>query len=156
MFNSNKSLVFIISLLLLAGITIGAMELTETPTKAPEADGEQLEKRIWKAMANTNMSWVKDHVASSFQSVHSDGARDRSGELKLIKGLNLGEYELRNFKTTQVDGQIIVTYSVSVMETIAGERTSSDPAPRLSVWTWQPDDEVWQWTAHANLKPLQK
>ncbi|MEL7835273.1 nuclear transport factor 2 family protein [Fodinibius sp. Rm-B-1B1-1] len=154
MFSSNQSLVFIISLILLVGTFLGCEQKNRTAADPPEADAIQLEKRMWKAMSNKNISWIKKHMAEEFQSVHSDGARNRSAELQLIKGLNLGDYTLSNFKTTQSNNQIVVTYSISVIETIDGERTNTEPAPRLSVWSWQPDDEVWQWTAHANLKPM--
>lgn len=156
MIPSHKLLVLAISLFLLVGFTVGAVELQDSPTEMPDANGKELEKQMWEAMSAGNMNWVKKHIASDFQSVHSDGARSRSGELRLIKGLNLNDYKLSNFKTTQTEDQIIVTYTISVAETIDGERTNTQPAPRLSVWTWNSDKERWQWTAHANLKPLQE
>ncbi|NGP89643.1 nuclear transport factor 2 family protein [Fodinibius halophilus] len=151
---SNRALFFIISLILLATTFIGCEQKNKTTAEPPEADGVQLEKQVWKAMANTNISWLKEHIDENFQSVHSDGSRGRMAEIKLIEGLKLGEYELSNFTTTKKNDQLIVTYTVSVTETIKGKRTSSEPAPRLSVWTWEPADNMWQWTAHANLKPF--
>ena len=75
---------------------------------------------------------------------------DREAELKLIEGLNLGEYTLTDFNVTHAGPFIIATYFVSVEETIAGERLSREPTPRLSVFLHA--DDAWLWIAHSNAK----
>jgi len=143
-------------MLLIAGFAISCQQKSSSndvvePTKA---DAIQLEKQMWKAMADSNMEWVENHIAGNFQSIHSDGARSRSEELELIRGLDLRKYTLSNFKVTEDKYGMVVTYSVSVAENIAGERTDTKPAPRMSVWDWQPADSSWKWETHANLKPM--
>ena len=56
------------------------------------------------------------------------------------------------FEVTQVGPAIIVSYFVSVEETIEGKRLSSKPAARLTIFL--KTDSGWQWIAHANLNPL--
>ncbi len=114
--------------------------------------GEQLEREMWKDIKARNWNSVSEKIAPAFQSAHVDGARDRDGEIALIKGLALGNYTLSNFKVTEQGGVIVVTYFVSVEETIDNTRLSSAPATRLSVWTQT--DGRWQWIAHVNLRAL--
>lgn len=114
--------------------------------------GKKLVRQLWADMKAQNMETVKKMIAPGFQSVHEDGARDRDAEIKLIRGLNLGEYTLSNFKVTRNGPIVIVTYFVSVRETIKGKRLSTKPAARLSAWL--KTGSGWQWIAHANLKPL--
>jgi len=114
--------------------------------------GEDLVRKLWNDFKTQNISALEKKTAPGFQSVHEDGASDAETELKLLKELNLGQYTLSNFKVTQVGPAIIVSYFVSVEETIEGKRLSSKPAARLSIFL--KTDSGWQWIAHANLNPL--
>ena len=119
-----------------------------------KADGEQMERQIWKDFKVGNMEVISAKISDAFQSVHQDGARNKEQELKLLKNVNLGDYELSEFKTSQEDNVLVVTYMISVKETIDGKVLSTDPAPRLS--TWIKEDGTWKWISHANLNPLKK
>jgi len=114
--------------------------------------GEDLVRELWNDFKTQNVSALEKKIAPGFQSIHEDGVRDAEAELKLLKELNLGEYTLSNFKVTQVGPAIIVSYFVSVEETIEGKRLSSKPAARLTIFL--KTDSGWQWIAHANLNPL--
>ena len=114
--------------------------------------GEDLVRELWNDFKTQNISALEKKIAPGFQSIHEDGASDAEAELKLLKELNLGEYTLSNFKVTQVGPAIIVSYFVSVEETIEGKRLSTKPAARLTIFL--KTDSGWQWIAHANLNPL--
>jgi hypothetical protein len=118
---------------------------------ADAADGEQLEREMWMYIDSTNWTAVESKIAAGFQSIHLDGPRDKAGEMELFRKLNGTKAELSDFKVTKSDDEIIVTYTISVGETIGGQRMSTAPARRLSVWQFIPG-AGWQWTAHANLK----
>lgn len=115
--------------------------------------GEKLVRQLWVDMSSKNIKAIEKYTAPGFQSIHDDGARDRIGEINLIKGLNIKKYTLSNIKVTQEGPVVIVTYFVSVEETIDGKRLSAKPAGRLSAWL--KTDSGWKWIIHANLKPLQ-
>ena len=115
-------------------------------------DGEKIEKQIWEDIKAKNWKAVEDKIAEGFQSVHPDGARDRAGEISLIKNLNVGKIELSDLKSTMDGENIVVTYMISVQETIDLERLPTKPAPRLSVW--KKGGNGWQWICHANLTPI--
>jgi hypothetical protein len=115
-------------------------------------EGENLYRQFLSAVAGQNWSAVEAMIAPSFQSVHSDGTRDRIAELALLKGVNLGTYTLHDFKVTKADNHLVVTSWISIEETIDGERLSTKSAPRLSVWDKTPNG--WQLIALANLNPV--
>ncbi len=119
--------------------------------QSEKVDGEQLVKQVWEAMKTTDMEYIESILAPEFQSIHQDGARNRDEEIELIKGLNMGEYVLDNFKITQNENTINVTYFVNVTETI-DENTITKHAARLSVFSKTADG--WKWFSHANLVPL--
>ena len=115
-------------------------------------EGENLYRQFLNAIAGQNWSAVEAIISPSFQSVHSDGARDRIAELALIKGIDLGTYTLHDFKVTKANNHLVVTCWISIEETIDGERLSTKSSPRLSVWDKNPNG--WQLIALANLNPV--
>ena len=115
-------------------------------------EGENLYRQFLSAIAGQNWSAVEAMISPSFQSVHSDGARDHIAELALIKGIDLGIYTLHDFKVTKANSHLVVTCWISIDETIDGERLSTKSAPRLSVWDKIPNG--WQLIALANLNPV--
>ena len=111
-----------------------------------------MERQMWADFKAKDWKAVESKIADGFQSIHPDGARDRAGEIALIKNLNLGEISLSNFKSTVNGDNIVVTYLIAVQETIDGKQLSRKPAPRLSVW--KKGTHGWQWICHANLNPI--
>ena len=133
-------------------ISLFVLITTVRAIAADAPDGEKMEKQMWADMKAGNWAAVQAKIAPDFQSVHPDGARNRSEEISLIKGLKLGEYKLKDFEVTRNDDEIVVTYWISVLETIDGKKLAKKWAPRLSVW--QEIDHKWKWIAHANLNPI--
>jgi hypothetical protein len=115
-------------------------------------DGEKMERQMWEDIKAKNWKAVESKIAGGFQSIHPDGARDRANELSLIKNLNIGQVEFNNFKSTTSGDNIVVTYMISVQETIDLEQLPTKSTPRLSVWRKGADG--WQWICHANLNPI--
>ena len=114
--------------------------------------GEQLVRRFWEAIRTEDVAALQAILAPGFQSVHSDGARDRVGELALVAGLDVDAYALTDFVSTREGATIVVTFMASVEETFAGVRTSTVPAPRMAVFLMTEDG--WRMIAYANLKPM--
>jgi hypothetical protein len=124
----------------------------ETPTAAGASEGEKLERQMAADIRAKNWKAVETRIAEGFQSVHPDGIRDRAGEIALLKRMNLGEFTLSNFKSTTIGDNIVVTFTMTVAETIDGRRLPAKPAYRLSVW--KKGGNGWQWISHANLTPI--
>lgn len=136
---------------LVIGVSLG-MLLAATLAQAGENQGEKLVRDLWALMAARDMAKIEAMTSPAFQSVRSIGACDKAQQMKLIAGLNLGPYTLSNFKVTEQGPVIVATYTVSVAETINGQRLDTKPAPRMSIFI--KTERGWQWLAHANLKPV--
>jgi hypothetical protein len=115
-------------------------------------EGENLYRQFISEIVGQNWLAVEAMISPSFQSVHSDGARDQVAELVLIKDINLGAYTLHDFKVTKANNYLIVTSWISIEETINSERLSTKSSPRLSVWDKTPNG--WQLIALANFNPV--
>lgn len=111
--------------------------------------GEKLVRGIFKDIHDSNISSLSSKLSENFQVVRSSGATDRKGEIEILKGIDLEEYTLDNFKVTRQDQTLIVTYTVKADETIQGETVPKEPVPRLSIFI--KTDSGWKWLAHANL-----
>ena len=112
-------------------------------------EGEKIERQFWEDMKSFNLKALESKIAPEFQSIHSDGPRNKSGELELIKNLKLSKFSLTDFKITQQDNILIITYSVSAPEVIDEHHLSRTPTPRMSIW--KKNHDHWQIIAHANL-----
>lgn len=128
------------------------IEKERTASHGTTHEGEKLERQFWADIKNVNFRALETKLAPEFQSVHSDGIRNRVGELELIKNLDLGDFTLNDFRVTQQGDTTIVTYSVSADETIDDRRLSHRASPRLSVW--RKNQGEWQLLAHVNLNPI--
>jgi hypothetical protein len=120
----------------------------------PIADGEKLVRQLWTDFKSNDREVLEKWTAQGFQSVHEDGASVRDQEINLLMNLNLGEYTLDQFQTTQDGNVVVVTYTVATTETIAGKVLPKATAERLSVFMY--DGKDWKWIAHANLNPMDK
>ncbi len=116
------------------------------------ATAEKLLRTLWDSMKAGDMEGIGKTMAPGFQSVHQDGSMGSEGELALIKGLKIESYSLSDVKASECGSTIVISYKVSVEESIGGKRLSKKPAPRLSVFV--KTEEGWKWLAHANLKSL--
>src|SRR6476659_877567 len=124
----------------------------ETPAAPGASEGEKLERQMATDIKAKNWNAVESRIADGFQSVHPDGPRDRAGEIALLKKMNMGDFTLSNFKSTVVGDNIVVTFTMTVAQTIDGKQLPPKPAYRLSVWKKGASD--WQWIAHANLASI--
>ena len=135
-------------------LTLSAASVNSQPQSPSSgaSEGEKLERQMSADIKAKNWNAVESRIAEGFQSVHPDGARDRAGEIALLKKMNLGEFTLSNFKSTMIGDNIVVTFTMTVAETIDGSRLPAKPAYRLSVW--KKGENGWQWISHANLTPI--
>ena len=111
--------------------------------------GEKLVTELFTAMKDKNWDKVENMIHPAFQSVHHDGARNKSQEMQLLKRINLGNYRLSKFKITMSDTILVVSYIVSAEEFIDGKPTSSEPTCRLSVF--HQTEDGWKWVSHASF-----
>ncbi len=122
---------------------------------ADEELGEKLVRQFFADVKAGNLISIEKTLAEGFQATHSFGPLDRAGELRLIRGIKLGDYKLSNFKTTHQGPVMVVTFKVNAPdEVLDGKRVADGAHERLAVWL---KTEIgWQLIAYANLAPLKK
>jgi len=141
-----------LAFVLCLSLSVVCLGAQEAPPTVGAPDGEQLERQMADDIKAKNWSAVEARIAEGFQSVHPDGIRDRAGEIALLKQMAFGDFTLSNFKSTTIGDNIVVTFTMTVAETIDGKRLHAKPAYRLSVWKKGPTG--WQWISHANFTPI--
>lgn len=144
----RKFTVAAVALALMALLCAGPALAGAGQDMKPEAFVQQL----WKLMRANDTAALDEVMSPAFQSVHADGARDKAQQLKLLAGLDMGPYELSDFQVTTSGDVAVVTYKVSVVETLPEGRTCKKPAMRLTII--QKTGNGWRWLAHANLKTV--
>ena len=129
--------------------------LFSTTASAGEDLGEKLIREFFADSKSHNLPAVERTLAEGFQSVHTDGARDRAGELKIVRNIKLGAHTLANFKTTRNGPVLVVTFEVNAPgEILEGKRVGEGSHERLAVWL--ETSSGWQLIAYANLAPLKE
>src|SRR5215472_4655001 len=123
-----------LAVVLCSTLSAAWLRAQETPGPAGASEAEKMERQMWADFKAKDWKAVESKIAEGFQSIHPDGARDRAGEITLIKNLNLGEFTLSNFKSTVNGDNIVVTYTIAVQETIDQQRLPAKATSRLSVW----------------------
>jgi hypothetical protein len=151
---NNQVVAVCLKLVLLGSLSLAivCVNAQETPSAVGAPDGEKLERQMADDINAKNWSAVEARIADGFQSIHPGGVRDRSGEIALLKKMNFGDFTLGNFKSTTIGDNIVVTFTMTVAETIDGKRLPAKPAYRLSVW--KKGVNGWQWISHANFAPI--
>ena len=143
-----KKIFFILVLFI---FSFSLFAFTET-TENIDITGKELVQQLWVNFKTNNWEEIEKQMGSGFQSVHQDGSRDKDAQLELLKGLDLSDYTISDYTVTAEGPVIIVTYKITVEETLAGIRLPERTVMRLSAWVKSGDD--WKWIIHANLTAM--
>ncbi|MBA7551645.1 hypothetical protein ES705_44193 [subsurface metagenome] len=144
--------IFFILVLFIFSFSLFAFSAFSETTENIDSIGKKLVQQLWVDMKANNWKEIEKQMGSGFQSVHQDGTRDKDAQIELIKALDLGDYTISNYTVTMEGPIIIVTYKVTVEETLAGTRLPERTVMRLSAWVKSGDG--WKWIIHANLTPM--
>ena len=141
--------IFFILVLFIFSFSLFAFSET---TENVDSIGKKLVQQLWVDMKANNWMEIEKQMGSGFQSIHQDGTRDKDAQIELIKGLDLSDYTISDYTVTTEGPVIIVTYKITVEETLAGTRLPERTVMRLSAWV--KSDDGWKWIIHANLTPM--
>ena len=126
--------IFFILVLFIFSFSLFAFSAFSETTENVDSIGKKLVQQLWVDMKANNWKEIEKQMGSGFQSVHQDGTRDKDAQIELIKALDLGDYTISNYTVTMEGPIIIVTYKVTVEETLAGTRLPERTVMRLSAW----------------------
>ena len=120
-----------------------------TNQKSIEAEAVALERLAVKMIQDKNWGALEEMLDPACQFVNSTGAYDRESAMSLMREMSLGPVEFKDFKVTQAQDNLIVSFWLAATEERDGGALSGEYSPRLSVW--RKSDSQWQCIAYADL-----
>jgi hypothetical protein len=117
--------------------------------KSIEIEAENLERLSVKLIQDKNWDALEKMLAPDCQFVSSQGSCDKESAMRLMKEMHLGPVQFKDFKVTQADDNLIVSFWLAALEYRDGKELSPEFSPRLSVW--KKLDSQWKCIAYADL-----
>lgn len=119
---------------------------------ADATGGEGLERSFWKDVKAKNWSVLERHLASNYVSVTpEEGRLDKAATLKHYEPLKLDDYSLGEFQVEMNANTLVVTYSITMHGSYAGQTLPSAPVRMMTVW--QQQKSGWVAIAHTVMGP---
>lgn len=116
---------------------------------AIEIEAEDLERLSVKLIQDQNWQALEQILAPGCQFVSSQGACDKESAMRLMKEMQLGPVKFKDFKVTQAEDTLVISFWIAALEYRDGKELSPDYSPRLSVWKKMASQ--WQCIAYADL-----
>lgn len=116
---------------------------------AIEIEAEDLERLSVKLIQDQNWQALEQMLAPGCQFVSSQGACDKESAMRLMKEMQLGPVKFKDFKVTQAEDTLVISFKIAALEYRDGKELSQDYSPRLSVWKKMASQ--WQCIAYADL-----
>jgi hypothetical protein len=117
--------------------------------------GEGLERSFWKDVKEKNWNELERHVASNYVAfTPEEGRMDRATMLQHLQGLTLDDYSLGDFQVELNTNTMVVTYSITMRGSFAGQPVPTQPVRMMTVW--QQQKPGWMAIAHTVIGPERK
>ena len=147
----NRPVIFVLlsALLLLPGCTMwrehpGSNKWTDA------TGGEGLERSFWKEVKDKKWNELERHMASNYVAVSPEQGRlDKAGALAQLQQIQLDDYSLGDLQAELNSDTFVVTYTVAMRGTLAGQPLASEPVHMMTVW--QKQKAGWMAIAHSVL-----
>lgn len=129
----------IAALLLLLALTGAGCTMWKEP-KAQQAGPknatamEDLERLMWKSVQQGDWKDVRSHMAETFVLNAPEGRLDREAALARYQGLKLEEVSLGEVQTRANGADMVVSYTLTLHGTAAGQPIAPTPQRVLTVW----------------------
>ena len=117
--------------------------------KSIEVEAENLERLSVKLIQEKNWEELEKMLAPSCQFVSSQGSCDKASAMRLMKEMHLGPVKFKDFKVTQAEDNLIISFWIAALEYRDGKELLPNYSPRLSVW--KKISSQWQCIAYADL-----
>jgi cytosine/adenosine deaminase-related metal-dependent hydrolase len=120
-----------------------------TNKRAIDIEAEDLERLCVKLIQDQNWQALEKMLAPGCQFVSSQGACDKESAMRLMKEMQLGPVQFKDFRVTQAGDNLIISFWIAALEYRDGKELLPEYSPRLSVWKKM--DSQWQCIAYADL-----
>jgi ketosteroid isomerase-like protein len=117
--------------------------------------GEGLERSFWKEVKDKKWSELEHHISSNYVAVSAQGSRlDKAAAVAQIQQLQLDDYTLGDLQAEMNSDTFVVTYTISMRGTFAGQPLVTESLRMMTVW--QKQNAGWMAIAHSVLGPDSK
>lgn len=137
-----------LSLMLGLACTIAKERPARTFSEA--TGGEALERIFWKQIQARNGTEIERVLASNYVGVAPGASLDRAAALEQYHQWNLTDYSIGDVKTEMNGPTFIVTYSITLNGTAAGQPI---PSPQHMMTVWHQHKSGWMIIAHSASQP---
>jgi hypothetical protein len=117
--------------------------------KSIAMEAEELERLSVKLIQDKNWEELEKMLAPGCQFISAQGSCDKESAMRLMKEMQLGQVKFKEFKVTQAEDNLIVSFWIAALEYRDGKELSPNYSPRLSVW--KKINSQWQCIAYADL-----
>ncbi|HUK23201.1 MAG TPA: nuclear transport factor 2 family protein [Terriglobales bacterium] len=136
----------------LAGCTLWPEHRVNTWKDATGAEG--LERSFWRDVKDKDWGELERHLSGNYVSFTlGEGRMDRAAALARFQQLQLQDYSLGDIQTELNGSTLVVTYTILMRGTYAGEPLPASPVRMMTVW--QQQKSGWLAIAHAVSGPAQ-
>jgi hypothetical protein len=104
---------------------------------ADATGGEGLERSFWNEVKNKNWTELERHIGGNYIFMTPAGRLERAPALERIKELGIHDFSLGEMETELDRDTIVVTYSITLSGTRAGQPLPAAPTRRMAVWQQQ-------------------
>ena len=137
----------ILSLMLSLACTIAKEHPPRTFDEA--TGGEGMERMFWKDIQAANWTEIERLIASNYMGMTSAGSFDRTATLDQYRQWKLADFAIGDLKTEMNSPTFIVTYTITLNGTAAGQPLPSTPQHMMTVW--QQQKKGWIMIAHSTM-----
>src|SRR5262249_40381423 len=138
------------TIMLLAGCTVWREHQISEFKDA--TGGEGLERSFWKGVKAKHWNAVEGHLAGNYVGfTPQEGRFDRAAMMAHLQQLQLDDFSLGDLQTELNTETLVVTYTITMRGTFAGQPLPSEPVRMMTVWQKQKAD--WMAIAHSVLGP---
>lgn len=117
--------------------------------------GEGLERSFWEQVKAKRLDELGHHFASNYIAVTpQEGKLDKAAMIGHLQQVQLDDYTLGDVRTEMNSDTIVVTYTIAMRGTFAGDPLPSEPVRMMTVW--QKQKVGWMAIAHSVLGPEKK
>jgi hypothetical protein len=118
---------------------------------AEATGGESLERVFWKEMQAGNWTEIERTLASNYMGMTPAGSLDRTATLEQYRQWKLTDFAIGDLKTEMNGPTFVVTYTITLNGTAAGQPLPSAPQHMMTVW--QQQKSGWMVIAHSVAQP---
>ncbi len=133
------------SLLILEGCTLWGAHTART---IPDATGgESLERGFWNDVKAKRWDEIEKHISATYIAEVPSGRLDRATAMARLRQFQLNDFSIGDVQTEWNSNTVVVSYTLALRGTVAGQPLSAEPQRIMGVW--QKQKAGWMAIAHS-------